>query len=139
MTDMTKKTISTLMSGIAILTLATTMMSATPQKDEVMTKENGMYVVNTTTLGKDVIGYVSTTPIKVYIKKNKVVKIEALKNQETPKYMAKVKKNLMTKWDGQKVADAQKLQVDAITGATFTSDAIKENVQLALDYYKKHK
>ncbi len=136
---MTNKMISTLMSGIAALTLTVTLTSAAPQNDDVMTKENGMYVVNTTTLGKDVIGYVSSTPIKVYIKKNKVVKIEALKNQETPKYMAKVKKNLMSKWDGQKVADAEKLAVDGVTGATFTSDAIKENVKLALDYYKKHK
>lgn len=130
---------SAAMSSVAILALSATLLSAAPQNDEVMTKEDGMYVVNTTTLGKDVIGYVSTTPVKVYIKKNKVVKVEALKNQETPKYMAKVKKNLMTKWDGQKVADAQKMDVDGVTGATFTSDAIKTNVQLALDYYKKHK
>jgi len=136
---MNKKMFSTAMSSVAILALSATLLSAAPQKDEVMTKEDGMYVVNTTTLGKDVIGYVSTTPVKVYIKKNKVVKVEALKNQETPKYMAKVKKNLMTKWDGQKVADAQKMDVDGVTGATFTSDAIKTNVQLALDYYKKHK
>lgn len=136
---MNKKMFSAAMSSVAILALSATLLSAAPQNDEVMTKEDGMYVVNTTTLGKDVIGYVSTTPVKVYIKKNKVVKVEALKNQETPKYMAKVKKNLMTKWDGQKVADAQKMDVDGVTGATFTSDAIKTNVQLALDYYKKHK
>ncbi len=136
---MKKNMIATLMSSIAVLAVTATLISAAPQEDQVMTKENGMYVVNTTTLGKDVIGYVSPTPVKVYIKKNKVVKVEFLKNQETPKYMAKVKKNLLTKWDGQKVNDAQKLEVDAVTGATFTSDAIKENVKLALDYYKQHK
>ncbi len=127
------------MSGLALISLTITLLSATPQKDDVMTKEDGMYVVNTTTLGKNVIGYVSTTPVKVYIKKNKIVKVEALKNQETPKYMAKVKKDMMNKWDGMKVNDAQKTQIDGVTSATFTSDAIKENVQLALDYYKKHK
>ncbi len=136
---MKKNMIATLVSSIAVLAVTATLISAAPQEDQVMTKENGMYVVNTTTLGKDIIGYVSPTPVKVYIKKNKVVKVEFLKNQETPKYMAKVKKNLITKWDGQKVNDAQKLQVDAVTGATFTSDAIKENVKLALDYYKQHK
>lgn len=127
----------TSMLALFVMTLALT--SATPQKDEVMTKEDGMYVVNTTTLGKDVTGYVGTTPLKVYIKKNKVVKVEALKNQETPKYMAKVKKQLLNKWDNMKVADAQKQKVDAVTGATFTSDAVIQNVQLALEYYKKHK
>jgi len=131
-----KKTLTSMLA-LFVMTLALT--SATPQKDEVMTKEDGMYVVNTTTLGKDVTGYVGTTPLKVYIKKNKVVKVEALKNQETPKYMAKVKKQLLNKWDNMKVADAQKQKVDAVTGATFTSDAVIQNVQLALEYYKKHK
>ena len=57
---------------LALIALAATLQSAAPQGDEVMTKEDGMYVVNTTTLGKDVQGYVATTPVKVYIKKNKV-------------------------------------------------------------------
>jgi len=124
---------------LALIALAATLQSAAPQGDEVMTKEGGMYVVNTTTLGKSVTGYVSTTPLKVYIKKNKVEKIEALKNQETPKYFAKVKKALLNKWDGLKVKDAATLQVDAVTGATFSSDAVVENVKLALEYYQKHK
>ena len=129
-----------LFGSLALIVLAATLQSAAPQKgDDVMTKENGTYVVNTTTLGKDVVGYVSATPVKVYIKKNKIEKVEFLKNQETPKYMAKVKKALQGKWDGQKVKDAAKLKVDGVTGATFSSEAIIQNVQLALDYYQKHK
>lgn len=125
--------------ALALLALTVTLVSAGQKDDEIMTKEDGMYVVNTTTLGKDVQGYVSTTPVKVYIKKNKVEKVEFLKNQETPKYMARVKKALLNKWDGQKVKDAAKLKVDGVTGATFSSDAIIKNVQLALEYYQKHK
>ncbi|MBR2777881.1 MAG: FMN-binding protein, partial [Prevotella sp.] len=30
-------------------------------------------------------------------------------------------------------------QVDAVTGATFSSEAVVKNVQLALDYYQKNK
>jgi hypothetical protein len=104
---------------------------------KVITKEDGMTVVNTTELGKDVIGYISPTPLKIYIQKNKVVKVEALKNQETPKYFVKVKNALLDKWNGQKVADAQKLKVDAVTGATMSSDAVIKNVQLGLEYYQK--
>ena len=124
---------------LALMALAATLQSAAPQGDEVMTKENGTYVVNTTTLGKDVQGYVATTPVKIYIKKNKVEKVEFLKNQETPKYMAKVKKALLNAWDGLKVKDAATKKVDGVTGATFSSDAIKKNVQLGLDYYQQHK
>lgn len=125
--------------ALALLALTVTLVSAGQKDDEIMTKENGMYVVNTTTLGKDVQGYVSTTPVKVYIKKNKVEKVEFLKNQETPKYMARVKKALLNKWDGLKVKDAAAQKVDGVTGATFSSDAIIKNVQLALEYYQKHK
>lgn len=136
--NMKKKTVSA-MGCLAMIALTATLLSAAPQDNKVMTKEDGMYVVNTTTLGKNVTGYVSTTPLKIYIQKNKVVKIEALKNEETPKYFERVKKGLLDKWNGLKVNDAQKLQVDGITGATFSSDAVKENVKLGLDYYKSHK
>ena len=107
--------------------------------DQTMTKENGVTVINTTTLGKDVQGYLGTTPLKIYIEKNKVVKIEALKNQETPKYFVKVKKALLEKWNGMKVKDAKKLKVDAVTGATYSSNAVIDNVKLGLDYYQSHK
>lgn len=126
-------------AALALVMLAATLQSAAQKDDEVMTKENGGYVVNTTTLGKDVQGYAGTTPVKVYIKKNKVEKVEFLKNQETPKYFARVKKAMQGKWDGLKVKDAAKLKVDGVTGATFSSDAVSKNVQIALDYYQKHK
>ena len=107
--------------------------------NETMTKENGTYIVNTTTLGKDIEGYNGPTPLKVYIKKNKVEKIEFLKSMESPKYYAKVKKELIEKWNGLKVKDAKTHQVDAVTGATYSSEAVIKNVQLALDYYQSHK
>lgn len=126
---------------IIFLTLLSLVIILTSAKgdDGVMTKENGMYVVNTTTLGKDVIGYVGATPLKIYIQKDKIVKVEALKNQETPKYNAKVKRLLLTKWDGMKVKDVAKQNVDGVTGATITSNAMKKNVQLGVEYYLKHK
>ena len=125
-------------SILALFSLVIVLSSAKGD-DGVMTKENGMYVVNTTTLGKDVIGYVGATPLKIYIQKDKIVKVEALKNQETPKYNARVKRLLLTKWDGMKVKDVSKQKVDGVTGATITSDAFKKNVQLGVDYYLKHK
>ena len=107
--------------------------------DDTMTKENGVYVINTTEIGRDIEGYQATTPLKVYIKKDKVEKIEFLKSQETPKYYVKVKKALLNKWDGKKVKDAKTQNVDAVTGVTYSSEAVIENVRLALDYYQNHK
>ena len=107
--------------------------------DETMTKEDGMTVINTTTIGKDIEGYAGPTPLKVYIKKNKVQKIEFLKSFESPKYYVKVKNALQEIWNGKSVKDAKNLQVDAVTGATFSSEAVIKNVQLALDYYQQQK
>ena len=107
--------------------------------DDTLIKENGVYIINTTTIGKDIEGYNGPTPLKVYIKNNKVEKIEFLKNVESPKYYAKVKKELQDKWNGLKVKNAKTLQVDAVTGATYSSTAVIQNVQLAIDYYQSHK
>jgi uncharacterized protein with FMN-binding domain len=107
--------------------------------DDTMIKENGVYIINTTTIGKNIEGYNGPTPLKVYIKNNKVEKIEFLKNVESPKYYAKVKKELQDKWNGLKVKNAKTLQVDAVTGATYSSTAVIQNVQLAIDYYQSHK
>lgn len=132
-----KKSLIKLVSCCSLIVGALTLQSGIAS--DVMTKDNGMTVINTTTLGKDVQGFLGTTPVKIYIQKNKVVKIEALKNQETPKYFLKVKKALLEKWNGLKVKDAKTLKVDAVTGATYSSQAVIENVKLGLDYYQSHK
>ena len=76
--------------------------------------------------------------MKIYIRKNKVVKVEALQNRETPKFFAKAK-TLLAKYEGKTVSKAAKMNVDGITGATYSSNALKKNVQLGLEYYKTHK
>lgn len=107
---------------------------------EVKTKlADGTVVINTTTLAKDVKGYDGATPVNVFIKDGKVLKVEALDNQEGPKYMHMVRKNLLASWNGLKTEKALTLKVDAVTGATYTSNAVIENVKRGLQYYKKHK
>jgi len=123
---------------IGAVALATVLMSAKTD-DGVMTKENGFYVVNTTTLASDVVGYADATPLKIYIKSDKIDHIEALHNTETPKYFARIKKQLLDKWNGLTVKKALDTDVDAVTGATMSSDAVKENVKRGLNYYKSHK
>lgn len=122
-----------------IIVIAAVAMISAGQQNSPITKENGTDVVNTTTLAKDVEGYNGAVPVKIYIKKNKIEKIEVLKNQETPKYLAMAKKSLLNAWDGLTVKNAKAKKVDAVTGATFTSEALIENVNKGLDYYQKNK
>ena len=127
-----------MMLGLSMMAMALTMQSFVAD-DNVMTKEDGMYVINTTTLGSDIEGYNGSTPLKIYIKNNKVERIEFLKSMEPPKYYAKVKKALMDKWNGLKVKDAKMQQVDIVTGATYSSEAVIKNVQVGLEYYQNNK
>ena len=128
----------TILFVIAVLSLGVLFMSLTPA-EQVITKEDGMTVVNTTTLATDVEGYAGTTPVKIYIKKNKIERVEALPNMETPKYFAQVKRALLDKWKGLSVKDAAKQEVDVVTGATYSSEALIENVRRGINYYNKQK
>lgn len=107
------------------------------QKEPVMTKEKGgVYIINTTTLC-DTKGYKSPTPLKVTVKKDKIESVEALPNQETPKYFRRINDELLPKFVGQKFDETEK--VDALTGATMSSKAVKANLKAAYDYYKANK
>lgn len=126
-----KKTLLSVLLAVAFVTASA---------QDVMRKEkDGTYVVNTTTLAADVEGYNGPTPVEVYIKKNKIVKVVPLKSQEGPKYVAKVKKDMLPKYEQMNVKKGTVQDVDAVTGATFTSKAVQENIRRAVDYYKKHK
>ena len=126
-----KKTLLSVLLAVAFVTASA---------QDVMRKEkDGTYIVNTTTLAQDVEGYNGPTPVEVYIKKNKIVKVVPLKSQEGPKYVAKVKKDMLPKYEQMNVKKGTVQDVDAVTGATFTSKAVQENISRAVDYYKKHK
>ncbi len=106
--------------------------------DNVMRKQaDGTYVVNTTTLAANVRGYKGATPLEVHIKKNKVVKVVALKNNETPQYFAQVTSKMLPNFSGKGISKVG--SVDAVSGATISSKAVKANVEAAVKYYKAHK
>ena len=64
--------------------------------------------LTTTSLTPNVKGFKGATPLEVYIKNNKVVKVEALPNRESPKFFDRVKQVLLPKFNGMKVAKAAK-------------------------------
>ncbi|MBM6993761.1 MAG: FMN-binding protein [Prevotella sp.] len=131
---MNKKTIIT--SSVAAIAVAV-FLSAMPA-DSVITKDAGTTIVNTTNLTKNVRGYRGATPVKIFIKKNRVTKVEALQNHETPQYFAKAKA-LLDNFEGKTVTKAEKMDVDAVSGATMSSKALIKNVRTGLQYYKDHK
>lgn len=118
--------------------IAVVMFTSAKQDDGVITKREGMTVVNTTSLSKNVKGFKGSTPVKIYIKKDKVVKVEALPNKETPIFFEKAK-SVLVNWERKAVKKAVVQDVDGVSGATFSSKALIKNVQLGLQYYNEHK
>ncbi len=127
----------TSMKAAAAAAAAIVLASAMPAP-EIITKEGDTTVVNTTTLAKGVRGFKGETPLKIYIRKGKVVKIVPLKNRETPQYFNKAA-TLLTKYAGKSTGKAAKMKVDGVTGATYSSAALVKNVQAGLKYYDKHR
>jgi uncharacterized protein with FMN-binding domain len=90
-------------------------------------------VVNTTDLCKDVIGYDGPTPLKITVVKGVVAKVEALENTESPSYFDRVlQSGLLQKVVGKTPAEAVKMPLDAVSGATYSSEAVIENLRAGL-------
>lgn len=111
------------------------------QQVQTLRKEaGGVYVVNTTDIGRKIEGYNGRIPLEVYIQGKQVLKVVALGNEETPKFFRKVEKELLPKFEGLDVKKSiKKLEVDVASGATISSKAVIEQVKLALKHYNKHK
>ena len=97
---------------------------------------DGAFVVNTKPLAKDVQGYGGPVPLKIHIKDGRVVAVEAEPNAESPDFFNRAKE-LLNHWQNKSVDEALAEEVDAVSGATFSSRAIIANMQRGLAYAQK--
>jgi len=96
------------------------------------------HVVNSTNFAKEVVGYKGRTPVLVYVNKaKKVQKVITLSNVETPNFF-NAAAPVVNKWNGVSAKKGPSHQVDAVSGATYSSKALIANVQAALNAYNKY-
>ncbi len=114
----------------------TTKASETVEEVPVATDSgNGVTVINTTSIGKDIIGYAGTTPLKIYIKGDVIQSVEFLPNDETPGFFRRLeRKNLAKFWEGKTLSEALSSAPDVVTGATMSYDAVVQNVKRGASY-----
>ena len=105
--------------------------------DTMRTLDDGTIVVNTTELGKDIVGYGGQVPLEIYIKDGRIKEIKTLSNSETPDFFEEAKA-IIKKWNGKTIDEAAKIKVDAVSGATFSSRGIIGNVQRGLAFASKN-
>lgn len=131
-----KKT-NKLMSLMAIVAIA--LFAAMPAQARRHADNNGKQVIYTGDIAKKVIGYNGPTPVNITIKNGKISKIEALPNQEDPKYLKRATRKVFDQYEGLTIEEALKLKPDVATGATYTSEALIKNIQMGLKQAKTDK
>ena len=107
------------------------------KNDTLEVTPDGAFVVNTKPLAKDVQGYGGPVPLKIHIKDGRVAAVEAEPNAESPDFFNRAK-TLFNHWQNKSVDEALAEEVDAVSGATFSSRAIIANMQRGLAYAKQH-
>lgn len=98
---------------------ATTATAHQADNDTLQVLDDGSMVVNTTSIASDIIGYAGTVPLLITIKDNRVEHVKALPNQETEDFF-ETAAVLLSRWNGKTTEEAEALQVDAVSGATFS-------------------
>lgn len=80
-------------------------------------------------------GFNGETPVLITLSTKKIITgVYALPNAETPRFMQRVEETgFFNNWNGLTIKKAKKKTVDAVSGATFTSRAVAQSVQAALE------
>ena len=110
------------------------------QKDSTLSvMPDGTIVINTTEIGSESYGYGGRVPLKVYFSQGRVLRVEALPNAETSNFFKAVENGgLLEAWNGKTPAEALAMQVDGISGATYSSRGVIGNMKAALEYASHH-
>ena len=94
---------------------------------------NGSVIIHTGLL-TDVPGYAGPVPLEITISEGVIKDITPAANAESPGFFRRAAV-LLDQWKGRTAAEAAEMQIDAVTGATYTSNAIIANVYAGLEYY----
>ena len=129
-----KKTL--IIAAIMLLVAGPASLDARTKKKATSKKAATSQVIYTGDIASKVIGYNGTTPLNITVKNGVIENIEVLQNEESPSYLKRAKDKVLPQYIGKTVAEAKKLNADIATGATYTSKALIQNIQMGLDQVK---
>ena len=90
-------------------------------------------VISSMPFSKDLIGYAGTTPLFVYIDaQDRVQGISVMEHDETPGFFRHAAEGILNQWNDLTVDKALEKEVDAVSGATYTSVSLIGNVKAVL-------
>ena len=87
----------------------------------------------------DIKGFNGPTPLQIALDKDgKIIEVRVLENDETPGFLSRVvKTGFLDSWNGKTIQEALDMEVDAVTGATFSSNAIQKSLKARLQAVKR--
>lgn len=96
---------------------------------------SGGMVISSSYFSGNIKGYGGSIPILIFLDSNRVIeKIVLLGNQENPDFISDVvNSHVFKSWQGKTVNEALNLNVNAISGATISSEAIIKSIKLSLN------
>ena len=82
----------------------------------------------------DVMGFNGPIPLQIaFDNDGKIIEVRVLENNETPKFLQRViDAGFLESWNGLTVEEALNKEVDAVSGATYSSNGIKNSLKARL-------
>lgn len=95
----------------------------------------GQIILNTKNIARSIIGYGGPIPLNLIFEDAKLVEIELQDNAETPSFIEWiVEEGFLNEWDNLTPEQILYHEVDVISGATMTTEAIIHSVHIAANY-----
>ena len=87
----------------------------------------------------DIKGFNGPTPLQIALdKKGKIIEVRVLDNNETPSFLNKViNAGFLDSWNGLTAEEALNKEVDAVSGATYSSNGIQKSLKVRLQAIKR--
>ena len=87
---------------------------------------------------KDIVGFNDIIPLEINMVDGKIANINILDNNETPRFLQKVTDaQLVENFYGLTPKEAVNLDIDAVSGATYSSNAIIKSVKRRMEIYNE--
>lgn len=103
--------------------------------DQITIGPDSSVIIHTAELPGTINGYAGPVPLDIYLADGKISEIKALPNADSPSFFQRASA-LFDSWLGKTPAQALEMKVDAVSGATYSSAAIINNVNAGLAYYQ---
>lgn len=125
-----------MLSSMAILRDAHFMgyeiIPSSSKKEPITRQADGSLIISTQTITPDIKGYGGAVPLDIIVKEGKILEIQALKNAETPDFFHLVEIELLPKWKGKTMKEAASAEIDGVSGATLSSNAVNATIRKAM-------